>query len=166
MWKIFSQNTVSEIQSENQHNLVWSLKPIFYCLAVFGIDLDVLVARSAYRRYSFITLGIMYIVFTQALNIHNNLFEIKIESFHIKSTKTWLTFLKLITWGAWYMLFPPTTFYSYLFKWKILRERVENLENFMSFQRDFHLRLRKFTTALAILTIVMVNNVFLIFFTS
>ena len=166
MWKIFSQNTVSEIQSENQYNLAWSLKPIIYCLAVFGIDLDVSVARSAYRRYSFITLGMMYLVFTQALNIHYHFFKLRNEPFDMKSTTTWLTFLKLITWGAWYMLFPPTTFYSYLFKWKILRERVENLENFMSFQRDFHLRLRKFTTALAILTIVMVNNVFLIFFTS
>ena len=165
MWKIFSQNTVSEIQSENQYNLAWSLKPIIYCLAVFGIDLDVSVARSAYRRYSFITLGIMYLVYMMALNIHYHFFRTEVELFNIKSTKTWLKILKDTVALVWDMLFPLTTFYSYLFKWKKLWKRVENLENFMNFQDNFHLRLRKFTTALAVSTVVMVNNIFWIFFT-
>ena len=165
MWKIFSQNTVSEIQSENQHNLAWSLKPIFYCLAVFGIDLDVSVARSAYRRYSFITLGIMYFVYMMALNINYHFFRTEVESFNIKSTKTWLKILKDTVTLVWDIFFPLTSFYSYFFKWKKLWKRVENLENFMNFQDNFHLRLRKFTTALAVATVVMVNNIFWFFFT-
>ena len=118
MWKIFSQNTVSEIQSENQHNLAWSLKPIFYCLAVFGIDLDVSVARSVFRRYCFITLGITNLVFMQALNINFYFLKIRVEPFDIKSMTTWLTFLKLLIWGAWDIFFPLTSFYSYFFKWE------------------------------------------------
>ena len=60
--KIISE--VPRVSSEYlERNLVWSLRPIFLVMRIFGTDLDVIRRRTVYRRCAFLVLAVFILSF-------------------------------------------------------------------------------------------------------
>ena len=66
--KIISE--VPRVSSEYpERNLVWSLRPIFLVMRIFGTDLDVIRRRTVYRRCAFLVLAVFILSLTTYLEL-------------------------------------------------------------------------------------------------
>ena len=60
--KIISR--IPRVASEyTERDLVWSLRPIFLAMRIFGTDLDVIRRRTVYRRCAFLLLAVFILIF-------------------------------------------------------------------------------------------------------
>ena len=54
---------IPRVASEySERDLVWSLRPIFLAMRIFGTDLDVIRRRTVYRRCAFLVLAVFILI--------------------------------------------------------------------------------------------------------
>ena len=53
----------------SEHDLVWSLRPIYLAMRIFGTDLDVIRRRTVYRRCAFLVLAVFILSLTTYLEL-------------------------------------------------------------------------------------------------
>ena len=156
MWKQFFSKIVG-VSSETRYDLIFSLRPIFCSLQIFGIDLDVSPPRSIHRRCGFILLKMLSFVFMQISSFEIALTSLR-SQMNFNSTRNWLNVLRSYTWLTWDILFPTVMFYTTTFNWKRLWRRAKKLEKLMKFQSSFVWQLRTVSISLIASVAVLVNS--------
>lgn len=150
MGKLFCKNNVG-MSSENRHDLIWSLRPIFSSMRIFGIDLRY---RTLGARIP-VLLGVIMAVFTTSSSVVRALGWSKFDH---TSTLSWLNVLIEQTVLSRNILFSLVMLKMVLlFKWRSLWETLEQMENSMSYPATFHRRLRRVSTVSITLICVFVR---------
>ena len=153
---------VAEISGENQRDLVWSLQPILQSIRVFGIELNVSVERSNFRRYASTVWAVIIFSSMESslyrdINHHPNLFASGNHSIKFNSTRAWLDILLKYEWVLWDIFFPLIIFWTYAVKWKALWKKATKLQELMNYEISFHQQLRLYTLTIAVVSITTVS---------
>ena len=162
MWKKIV-NYVAETSGENQHDLVWSLQPILQSIRVFGIELNVSVKRSNFRRYALTVWAVIIFIsmesslYNELTNNDQNLFASDNHSIKCGSTRAWLDLLMMYEWVLWGIFFPLIIFWTYAMKWKALWKKATKLQELMNYEISFHQQLRLYTLTITVVSITAVS---------
>ena len=150
-------NRVADQLIENRLNLAWSLRPIFYSMRVFGIDLQVAHRRSALRRWGFVLLATAISFSCISTSVAHFLRSPPLNK--IKSTEIYV-------WNLYYhLIYTKIVIKSVamlematLCKWKSLWQKMRKLEKFMRFSVAFKTKLRKISFISTVVVIFTVTT--------
>jgi len=160
MWKKIVDYVVGN-GGENQRDLLWSLQPILQSIRVFGIELNVSVERSNFRRYALTVWAVIIFISLESslyymIHYWENPFETGSNSTGRNSTRTWLNHILKCLRLQWGFFFPPIIFWTYTVKWKELWKKARKLQKLMNYEISFHKQLRLYTL---IITVVFITGV-------
>lgn len=133
------------IQNEYfQRDLEWSLRPIFYGLRVFGVDLDVNQPASIYRPYAFITLEMFLFIFSSC----SGFLMIKAFRLHDPDTPSFLFYLILMIVSTIFFnaLYFTTLMVTTRLRWRRLWKKAKEVERLCQLPASFYKRLRNAVT--------------------
>ena len=141
--------------SESRYDLLWSLRPIFISMRIFGIDLlDVTRAPSMCRRWAFTLVGSALIGVVEASNY---LLSTEEHPIGLTSSKSWLPVLSRYSGLMWYTLFPSAMLEMLtLRKWNPLWQKMRQMETFLKLPAPFYRRLRTLSAVSVTLICVLV----------
>jgi len=142
MWERYLDNIVG-CSSRIEPNLADSLRPVFFGMRIFGVNLSVSSSRTHFRL-SNISIFI-FVAMESAL-----LWDIWVicKPHNLRLPGSWKNLITEFKWLIWDCLFPPTMFYSFMFKWKYLWQKVNKMGNAIKYPTAFYRQL--FTCSLAL----------------
>ena len=146
-----ARSSIVQIQSEYQRDLLCSFQPIFFLMRFLGIELNVSQSYSKFRRFGFLTLAILMLIYNViATYLHYKLYEV---SGNRGTASYWVALVKQCTLTASGILIPLILFAITIFKWKPLWKKVHEMEHFLNFQSNPLLQLRKTAICTSIMVI-------------
>ena len=133
------RRSIVPVFGEYQRDLVWSFQPIFYLMRVLGIDLQTSQSNSKCRRFGFLTLATLMLIY--------NLVTVLVKHFMQKitevpnTTKFWVELLRKQSTLTSSILMPVTLVVTTILKWKSLWQQVHEMEHLVNFANFlWHLR--------------------------
>ena len=150
-----------------EHDLVWSLHPVFLAMRIFGTDLDVIRRHTVYRRCAFVLLAVFLLIFIGYLQlsiIPNGKHMMKIyqskevmnrirEVFNTIEMKLFITtrvFFSIALMIAQLMIVQ--------LNWGNLWKKMQEMDQRGCLKTNHYNRIRKFVVILMIVTILLVFN--------
>ena len=147
---------MTDVASEDHRGLMWSLRPIFNSMRIFGIELDVVQRRLVLRRAAAIFQGAAMVIFVVLSSLVKTLWWTKFDH---SSTLSWLNAVIDYTNFSRTLLFPMVMGEMMLLcKWTPLREKLEQMDKLLSYPTRFHNRLRRVCIASMASVCLLVNS--------
>ena len=150
-----------------ERDLVWSLRPIFLAMRIYGSDLDIIRRRTVYRRCAYLVLVIFLLSlfgYSQLNMFKNEKYLIQLhqtldaasqsqEAFHTTKAKLIFGSYELIT-----TLLMVTHLVTIQLNWGNLCEKLQQMDQRSCLKPDHYNQIRKFVVILMIVTILLVFN--------
>ena len=146
---------IPAIPSEHRPDLAWSLKPFIYSFRMVGIDLDVWSPRSKFKRYVSSIIGIImmiFLCFAEVLVIKTT-YENQLQ---FSDTTAVIINISLYLSHGSDLLLQFIIFKEFLFKWKELWLKLNQLERIFIFPETFYFQMRK----VCVISTVMVFKIY------
>ena len=159
---------IPRVSSEySERNLVWSLRPIFLAMRIFGTDLDVIRRRTVYRRSAFLLLAVFILIFIsyfqlsiilnsnytmtvyQSLGFINRFREVS-NAIEVKLFITTRIFFDIALMVA--------QLVTVQLNWGNLWKKMQQMDQRGCLKPDHYNRIRKFVVVLMIVTILLVST--------
>ena len=154
MWK--KLGNILSPSSGHQPDLAWSLQPLFSTMSLLGVNLNMSPLCPSSNRRIITALSLMSLIFMEVSQFIHIFLHHSSSELDFQSIGDWMRLLKFYQWRVWSTLFPISTLYAVAFKWKLLLQETEKMQEFVNcsvFQR-----LRMISVASVVFGIVMVDT--------
>ena len=151
----------------SERDLVWSLRPIFLAMRIFGTDLDVIRRHTVYRRCAFVLLAVFLLIFIGYLQLSiipngkhmMKIYQSKEVMNRIREVFNTIEMKLFITTGVFFSIaIMIAQLMIVQLNWGNLWKKMQEMDQRGCLKTDHYNRIRKFVVILMIVTILLVFN--------
>ena len=157
---------IPRVASEySERDLVWSLRPIFLAMRIFGTDLDVIRRRTVYRRCAFLVLAVFILIFTgynhfEVISQQDHIFQVYQNQGVIDQIKEVSNTIELQLYFTTRNIFSTALMVAQLvtvqLNWGYLWKKMQQMDQCGYLKTDHYSRIRKFVVISIIVIILLV----------